>query len=540
MQQNIVTIEVPASLSEPAQDLTVGNMYEHNATALEFVLDASLVSADYKYYLEFVTLGGVSRTEYLTPDEAGKILFSVPQAVTAQMTALCVLNIVQVSEDGVTEQLIKAQTVRLHFSPLENTEKRLCADYEFTINSLLTAIENDTFKGDKGDKGDAYILTDADKTEIASQVDEAFYGLPMQKRMTVQGEAALPTAADSGAVQSLCVSPAADTLDGIADTQIAVGENLIAWLLDSAQYKAFSNVQGSYAGARITLTPGKQYVLTRLQTGISQNVYAYLKVGSTNFWFCHKSESLNSKGQLTFTAPADGVCELVATFVFNSAQNYKTVLETDWQGLGIYKVDAVLLQKKSFSEPLRAVGGFADSYDFASGATTRRTQAVTLSADMLSGDAPTVLQSGENTAYRYSLTLPAELPARHMQGTAVLCSDLPAMPSDVTTAAEYEAYMASTGNAEGVFLDASNRLTLLSAQPAEQIESWLSAQAPVLLYETADRVTAGEAQQLSLPQPTRQIQVSPPALCAEVAYAADISAVAADFEERLAALENIL
>ena len=46
MQQNIVTVEVPAALPEPAQDLLAGNMYEHNATVLEFVLDEALVSAN--------------------------------------------------------------------------------------------------------------------------------------------------------------------------------------------------------------------------------------------------------------------------------------------------------------------------------------------------------------------------------------------------------------------------------------------------------------------------------------------------------------
>lgn len=540
MQQNIVTVEVPPSLPEPAQDISAGNMYEHNATALEFVLDAALVSADYRYYLEFVTVSGVSRTEYLTPDEERKIRFSVPQEITAQMTALCVLNIVQVSADGVTEQLIKAQTVRLHFSPLENTEKRLCADYEFTINSLLAAIENDTFKGDKGDKGDAYILTDADKAEIASKVDEVFYGLPLQKRMTVQGTKDLPLSADSGTVQSLSVSPATDTLNGIADVQITAGENQIAWLLNSAQYQSYVDVQSSYARYRITLTPGKPYVLVRLRSALSQYVHAYLRVGATNYWFCHQTVAGSSKSMFTFTAPDDGVCELYASYVYYGAENFQQVLDTDWQGLGIYEADAVLLQKKSFLEPLRAVGGFADSFDFATGALIRRTQAVTLTAEMLSDDAPTALQSGEHTAYRYRLSLPAELPARHMNGTAVLCSCLPAMPGDIATSADYASYVSSTDNTEGVFLDAANVLTLLSAQPADQIKSWLTAQTPVLLYATADRVMAGEGEALILPQTARQMQVSPPELHADIAYAADISAVAADFEARIQAMENKL
>ena len=540
MQQNIVTVEVPAALPEPAQDLLAGNMYEHNATVLEFVLDEALVSANYRYYLEFVTVSGVSRTEYFTPDEERKIRFSVPQEISAQMTALCVLNIVQVSGDGVTEQLIKAQTVRLYFSPLENTEKRLCADYEFTINSLLAAIENGTFKGDKGDKGDAYILTDTDKTEIASHVDEAFYGLPMQKRMTVRELASLPLSADSGAVQSLCVSPAADTLPGLTDVLVAAGENQIAWLLDSKQYTAFMLDEAYYAYACLTLTPGKEYVCVKANAHLSEYTHTYLRIDEKNYWLCHKTDVRFTQNCFTFTAPENGVCYLYSTYVYGSEENYREVLATDWLGLGIYEADQVLLLQKNFAEPLRAVGGFADSFDFTTGALTRRTQPVTLTADMLSGDVPDALQSGEHTAYRYRLTLPESLPARHMNGTAVLCSCLPAMQSDVATAEEYTDYLEATGNTEGVFLDASNVLSLLSEQPADQIESWLASAAPVLLYATSDRVTAGEPQQLSLPQTVRQIRVSPPALCADVAYAADLSAVASDFESRIAALENML
>lgn len=154
MKQNIVEIQVPEGLSEAPEEARGGVMYEHNATALRFLLDPVYIHPEYRYYLEFVTVNGVHRTDYLTPDEENAIEFSIPADITSQMTALCCLNIVSVNEAGKTEQLIKSKSVNLYFSVFENTEKKLNADYAFSVNALLEAIKNGTFKGDKGDKGE--------------------------------------------------------------------------------------------------------------------------------------------------------------------------------------------------------------------------------------------------------------------------------------------------------------------------------------------------------------------------------------------------
>ena len=168
MKQNIVEIQVPAGLSEAPEEAQGGVMYEHNATALRFVLDPVYIAPEYRYYLEFVTVNGVNRTEYLTPDEENAIEFSIPADITSQMTALCCLNVVAVNEAGKTEQLIKSKSVNLYFSVFENTEKKLAADYAFSVNALLEAIKNGTFKGEKGDpgeKGDAGVSVDETVTD---------------------------------------------------------------------------------------------------------------------------------------------------------------------------------------------------------------------------------------------------------------------------------------------------------------------------------------------------------------------------------------
>ncbi len=539
MQQNIVTIEVPASLPEPAQDISVGNMYEHNATALKFVLDEALVSADYQYYLEFVTVSGVSRTEYLTPSEAGEILFSVPQAVTSQMTALCVLNIVQVSADGVTEQLICAQTVRLHFSPLENTEKSLCADYEFTINSLLAAIENDTFKGDKGDKGDAYILTDADKTEIASHVDEAFYGLPLQKQETLGGSGNLTGAAEHAAVQSLAASPQSAALEGVSSVMAAFGQNEIAWLLDSAQYTRFIVASGIYSSVELTLKPDTEYVFVKASSAPAVQTYAYLTVGGQQYWFCHKDYVSNNLAYFTFTTPQSGVCTLTATYVHFSQQAYASVLTGDWLGLGIYEKEKSLVLQTAFSTPIYRVDAqYADAYDFVSGALCRRTEKLHLTADMLSDTQVVPLTAGEKIAYRYVFTLP-ESAAKKAEGCASgLCSLFPTMEADIADDAAYAQYIEQTGQTEGVWFGGEG-VCVVSETPPESLAASLTDNALEVLYAAAERTeTLAEPQTLVLPTDTRSYIVEPASICVEIAYSADLSAVVNDFEARLRTLEN--
>lgn len=174
MKQNIVEIQVPAGLSEAPEEARGGVMYEHNATALRFLLDPVYVSPEYRYYLEFVTVNGVNRTDYLTLDEENAIEFSIPADITSQMTALCCLNIVSVNDAGKTEQLIKSKSVNLYFSVFENTEKKLAADYAFSVNALLEAIKYGTFKGEKGDKGEQGEKGDkGDKGDPGVAVDES-------------------------------------------------------------------------------------------------------------------------------------------------------------------------------------------------------------------------------------------------------------------------------------------------------------------------------------------------------------------------------
>ena len=147
-----VTVKVDGSLSDEIYN--AGTMYEHNATTLVFEIDAQYISPQYRYYIEFSLPTGVVRTEYLTPNESNKISFDMPASLTSRMSMLCYFNVVKINETTYeTEKLIKAKEIKLCFSPIASCDDTLRDEYDFSVNSLLEAVKNGDFKGDKGDRG---------------------------------------------------------------------------------------------------------------------------------------------------------------------------------------------------------------------------------------------------------------------------------------------------------------------------------------------------------------------------------------------------
>ena len=147
-----VTVKVDGSLSDEIYN--AGTMYEHNATTLVFEIDAQYISPQYRYYIEFALPTGVVRTEYLTPNESNEISFDMPASLTSRMSMLCYFNVVEINETTYeTEKLIKAKEIKLCFSPIASCDDTLRDEYDFSVNSLLEAVKNGDFKGDKGDRG---------------------------------------------------------------------------------------------------------------------------------------------------------------------------------------------------------------------------------------------------------------------------------------------------------------------------------------------------------------------------------------------------
>ncbi|MGN0571800.1 MAG: hypothetical protein ACI4K9_06440 [Candidatus Fimenecus sp.] len=537
MKQNILQVAVTAAPETTEDALSAGKMYEHNATAICFTLNEALVLPEYRYYVEFVTVSGTARTAYLTPDENRQITVDLPVEVTSQMTALCIFNIVQIAENGKTEQVIKAKTVRLYFSALENTDRLIDENHAFSVNQLLESIRQNTFKGDKGDKGDAYILTDADKTEIAQRVDQAFYGLPMQKYMTVCGARALSGASDNASVHALTVRPVLPMLSGLASVQVAIGKNLLADILDSSLYNTFTDRTGNYVTIQFTAKPGVQYIFGKLTKTMALYTHAYLTIDGQNKWFCHKTAENSNRNNFVFTVPESGAFSLCTTQIYVSQNAYQNVLDTDWVGITVMEEENSILLQKTFDEPLYAVSeAIGDSYDFISGTLTRRTAKTTLTAAQLLTE--NTVQLGD-AAYRYTLTLPDGVPTRQFGCSAGLCSVLPTMSSDITTADAYATYCTQSGQSEGIWLGShDSNIYIVSTKDADTFSAWLDEQTVELLYAAAERTETGESMTLQLPVSDRDICVSPNQLCAEIRFSADISSVTNDLESRLSALEN--
>lgn len=546
MTQNILEIQVALSASETEAVLQAGNMYEHNATALRFLLDAAFLQADYRFYAEFVTVKGVARTEYLTPDSTGSILVSLPQEITAQMTALCVFNIVKIGDSGKTEQLIKAKKVRLYFSNLENTEKLLDADYAFSVNALLEAIYNNTFKGDKGDKGDTYVLTDADKADIAARLDTDFYGLPLYRKQRGTGDFLLAGAGAMASVRSVCVMPAAVGTP-LSSVKVTVGKNLLAPFLKAEKYNLFETSTGNYKRIIFYLKPNTDYVLSRRNGGISKRCTTSVRAGGKNNYFCHTSNAAMNRTLVEFSTDETGAVTLESTGVGLSEADYAAVLANEWDGLTLTEKSDSAVWNKTFDTPLSAVGeAYADSFDFVTGTLTRKTLCVPVTESLLDAEAPLVLTDGEHTVYRHRLTLP-EGSVKASGITDGFCETYATVPNFLTKNADYAAFVQTFKETEGVFFgSADNSLYVYSVLEREAFCQMLSerqtAGDPLLMLccRAIPEVTEEGAETLPAPENLSEVQVSPSSAVAEFGYSADISEVIADLESRIAALENIL
>ncbi len=154
MNQKIISIEITPE-NESVITENGGVMWEHNASVLKFIIAADYVG-DYRYYLEYRSLMGTkTRTDYLELNlEDNTITYSIPATMTSLKGVECYFNIVKIDEDGNTIQVIKPKKFGLTFDYSPETDKSLCKEYDFSINSLLEAIRQGTFKGDRGEKGE--------------------------------------------------------------------------------------------------------------------------------------------------------------------------------------------------------------------------------------------------------------------------------------------------------------------------------------------------------------------------------------------------
>lgn len=540
MKQTVLNIAVTAAPETDGEALSAGTMYEHNATAVCFQMDASLVLPKYRYYVEFVTVSGTARTEYLTPDKQNRITVELPVEITAQMTALCVLNVVKIAENGKTEQVIKAKTARLYFSSLENTDRLIDENHTFSVNQLLEAIRQNTFKGEKGEKGDAYLLTEADRTEIAAQMNEALYGLPLEMEYSLAGSTPLSGAQQNAVVTKLTVSPTVYSADGVSDLKVTLGNNEIEWLLSPEKYVVFPPAESNYTNLPIALKPNTAYVLSKLSDALAGSCYSAVVVGGVSYYYCHRSSAGSNRKYIEFTTGDDGAVLLRSTYVYSSEAIFREVLETGWKGLTLTELQNSVILQQHFDAPLYGVSdAYADCFDFISGVLSRRTAKAVLDANCLSAETPLELRDGGQTAYRYVFSLPNGSVPR-ISGTANgLCASLPAMPYDVASDAAYKKYVADTAQTNGIYFGAADgTICVLSTVSPADFAAQL-AQTPIeIVYATAERTETFTPASVTMPAATVNAYVSPETVGARLSCKANISAAMNNLQSRLTDLEN--
>ncbi len=544
MNEKIIELEVKPDSPDETVEAAGGTMFEHNATALSFCLSPEYCLPEYKYYLEFVTVHGVLRTEYLIPNEAHKIIFSIPQEVTSQMTALAVLNIVAFDAAGKTKQLIKSQKVRLYFCNLENTDKTLCENYAFSVNQLLEAIQNGTFKGEKGDKGENYVLTAADKQEITDKTSYAAFGLPFWTQNQQHKKMNVSDITEEVQFRALSVMPqkAGETVE---DVKLTFGQNILEPILDSKKYSTFQDVQNNYAFLHFTLEPNTRYVLSRTYGKLFGNCTSMIKSGEYSECFCHSKEANINIEKLSFVTPKTGEVLLKSTAIYSSERSYQKVLENEWAGLTLTKEDSSCELRKHFEVPLCAVDEtYKDSYDFVSGLCTRKTASVSLQQSMLQ-EAETALSDGVHTVYLYTFALPLDAPEK----AAGLCNGLSesykVIEQPLPDGAELTAYIAAGGQTEGVFVGTSDQTIWLYSEKAkpeflEELAQREHANTPVrILY---CRQSEEKTKETPLLMPfnfvPEELHISPLNVECKAIYTANLSRKAVQLEARIAALEN--
>ncbi len=132
-----------------------GVMWEHNATQMNFKVDSLFISEKYRYYIEYRScFGSKVRTDYLEMNADHTVIYSIPVEMSSLKAVEGYFCIVEIDDDGNTSQIIKPQKFNLTFDYSADVDNHLCKVNNFSINYLLEAIRNGTFKGEKGDRGE--------------------------------------------------------------------------------------------------------------------------------------------------------------------------------------------------------------------------------------------------------------------------------------------------------------------------------------------------------------------------------------------------
>ncbi len=208
MENKIISVNVCPDTDEEINE-NAGVMWEHNATSLVFNIDPAYVN-DYKYYIEYRSLIGTKvRTEYLELNTTtNTITYDIPVTMTSLRGVECYFNIVKIDEDVQTVQVIKPKKFYLQFDYSPDTDNSIAKANDFSINALFEAIRLGTFKGDRGEKGEAFTYDDFTQEQLAMLKGEK------GESVIVENKIIDALQIDGGVVENFYNSQKADIVSG--------------------------------------------------------------------------------------------------------------------------------------------------------------------------------------------------------------------------------------------------------------------------------------------------------------------------------------
>ncbi len=546
MNEKIIELEVKPGSPDETVEAAGGTMFEHNATALSFCLSPEYCLPEYKYYLEFVTVHGILRTAYLLPNETHKIIFSIPQEVTSQMTALAVLNIVAFDVAGKTKQLIKSQTVRLYFCNLENADKTLCENYAFSVNQLLEAIQKGTFKGEKGEQGPmgkTYTLLPTDKQEIADLVNKEHFGLPLYVKNTGTGQFLLPKITPVSSIRSLLISPAVPD-HPVTLAKIVLGKNYLdAILIPEAHVLLRPN--GGGADLNLGRLPEETYRVTTLQQKAG-SVTTFLEYKNYRFKVSSHEENgwLDIAPESCFSIDSDDPCNLSLSRMLTE-EEFKEALTTVWDGLTLTEKDQSFVLRQAFPMSLYYLNEmYKDSFDFLSGKMVKNTATVVITPEMIPDQPFFTVTDGNQTIYGYMIRFPKNSPRKRVVPQIGYCNMLTVVPTWLRHDEDLIRAVENGEPIEGICIGTKAPYVMLhSKKTAAEVKAMVQELSKIQPLEVVYPTSPHEEiiappQTVQLLQNIEDINVSPHFVEAEIEYAADISEKTSELESRIAELEN--
>lgn len=267
MERKIISVDISPDTNDVIYEGKAGVMWEHNATEIVFNIDERY-RGDYKYYIEYRSILGTKvRTEYLMLDtSADTITYAVPVSMSSLRGVECYFNIVSVDGDGNTVQVIKPRKFYLEFDYSPDTDNSIAKVNDFSINALLEAIHNGTFKGDKGDRGEKGEKGDKGDTGEAPPADQSYSA----ESTNAQSGTAVAQAVETANAYADSKTPR--FINSISLTEETAGANSIKISTDS-NGKSFS-LKHCIVAIKVSL-PESQTVTIRLRTDNGQRYVMY-------------------------------------------------------------------------------------------------------------------------------------------------------------------------------------------------------------------------------------------------------------------------